>query len=100
MSSAHDTLPLGGPGVRDPAALPPGDPTRDLTRIVRHALTAGAAVSLLDRAIRSAAGSDSEANEDVDGKARRLALRINALIARRATRSGGLADPRRETVRD
>ena len=101
MSTANDTVPMGGLAVRERVALPPGDRTRDLTRIVRHALAAAVAYGPLDRAIRSAAGPVSEGSEDVDGQARRLAHRINALLtcqAADAARCGGVADPYRETV--
>jgi hypothetical protein len=106
IASANDTLVLDAPVVRGTKVTPTPDRTKDLMRIVRHALKASAALSPLDRAIRSAAGgaqcqsttgSVALASEDADSRARQLARRMNALLARRATRPS--ADPHCETVR-
>jgi hypothetical protein len=99
IAFANDTLVLDGPVVRATAAPATPDRTKDLMRIVRHALTAGRATSPLDRAIRSAAGVSGSARldaEDAADRARVLAPRINALFMRRAAPA---ADPHRETVR-
>ena len=100
MLSANDTVLLHAPVARERVAHPSRDRTADLARIVRHALMASAATGPLDRAIRSAAqADDSPADEsgDVDGRAFRLARRIDAALARRP---GALADPHRETLHD
>jgi hypothetical protein len=100
IAFANDTLVLDAPVVRGHAAPPAPDRTKDLMRIIRHALTAGRATSPLDRAIRSAAGVSGSARldaEDADDRARLLAPRINALFVLRA--GGPTADPHRETVR-
>jgi hypothetical protein len=99
IAFANDTLLLDAPVVRGPANPPAADRTRDLMRIVRHALKAGRAASPLDRAIRSAAGVTGSTRldaEDAEDRARVLAPRINALLERRG--AGLAADPRRETV--
>ena len=99
IAIANDTLVLDAPVVRGPAVTP-ADRTKDLMRIVRHALRAGAATTPLDRAIRSAAGlagSARLAGEDADDRARDLARRINTAFVRRGCPPQ--VDPRRETVR-
>jgi hypothetical protein len=99
MYSANDTLLLDAPVVRGP--LPTRDRTRDLARIMRHALMAGDASGPLDRAIRSAARTLaplSDADDDVEGRALVLARRMNAVMARQ-TMADSPGDPHRETVR-
>jgi hypothetical protein len=99
MYSSNDTLLLDAPVVR--GTLPARDRTRDLARIMRHALKAGAAAGPLDRAIRSAARTVapySDADDDVDGRALVLARRMNAVMARQ-TMADSPGDPHRETVR-
>jgi hypothetical protein len=100
IAFANDTLLLNAPVVRGPAPRATPDRTKDLMRIVRHALRAGRATSALDRALRSAAGvtgHDRVAGEDADDRAHDLARRINAVFERRACPPP--ADLRRETVR-
>ena len=95
MSSANDTLPLDGSVVKRSVAPPATDRTRDLTRIVRHALKAAVATGPLDRAIRSVArhgGTLSVADDDLDDRACQLAHQLNDLLVQRA-------DSRHDTVR-
>jgi hypothetical protein len=100
IAFANDTLVLDAPVVRGHAAPQAPDRTKDLMRIVRHALKSGRAASPLDRAIRSAAGVTGSArldSEDADDRARLLARRINDQFVRRA--AAPAADPHQETVR-
>src|SRR6187399_311382 len=97
IAMANDTLLLDAPVVR--RATPAQDRTRDLMRIVRHALKAGRPASPMDRVLRSAAGvtgSDRVVGADADDRARALAGRINDLFERRACPP---AKPHLETVR-
>ena len=98
MIATNDTLLLDAPVVRRPVTSVP-DRTRDLMRIVRHALKAGRSPSPMDRVLRSAAGatgSERLVGSDADDRARALAGRINDLFVRRACPP---AKPHLETVR-
>jgi hypothetical protein len=91
MYSSNETV-IDSPVVRGPVAAATCDRTADLARIIRHALKAGANASPLDRAIRSAVGSSSEAGGDMEFRTGLLVRRLNARLAEREV-------AHRETVR-
>ena len=88
MHSAFETV-NDSPAVRGPVAAVPQDRAAHLARIIRHALTAGANASPLDRAIRSAIGSPCDA-EEMEFRTDFLVRRLDALLAEQ--------DAHRETV--
>jgi hypothetical protein len=87
MLTTYDTLPNGRPARGVPTGPESDDRTAQLARMIRHSLKAGAASTPLDRAIRSAVGSED------DGRVAALAERLNDLLGQRLA-----VQPHLETV--